>query len=172
VIRWPIGLRGRDANEIERARISIMARSLNAPSPNHHFRLATRGRSIQMGHLQTKCAAAKRSPFDYLVGAAEQRKRYREAERLGGFKIEHELDFRRLLKRQISRLLTFKYSSDVDASLPKRLAIACTVAHQPARRRECAVWSIISTVSKKGAEPIRRASGCSLIMAENASFNS
>ena len=23
------------------------------PSPNHHFRLATRGRSIQMGQLQT-----------------------------------------------------------------------------------------------------------------------
>ena len=49
------------ANEIERARISMMARSLKGsinrpdteaqdqPSPNHHFRLATRGRSIQKG---------------------------------------------------------------------------------------------------------------------------
>ena len=32
VIRWPYGLRGRDVNEIERARISMMARSSKAPS--------------------------------------------------------------------------------------------------------------------------------------------
>ena len=59
-----MGLRGRDVNEIERARISMMARSSQAPSigriqmrktntsPNHHFRLATRGRSIHMVELR------------------------------------------------------------------------------------------------------------------------
>src|SRR4029077_6340365 len=60
----PSRLRGRDANEIERARISMMARNINVPSragyrsarpitPNHHFWLATHGRSIQKGHKAT-----------------------------------------------------------------------------------------------------------------------
>ena len=58
-------LRGRDANEIERARIIHDGQELKVsinrpdteaqdqPSPNHHFRLATRGRSIQMGQQRT-----------------------------------------------------------------------------------------------------------------------
>jgi hypothetical protein len=79
------------------------------------------------------------SLFDDLVGAAEQRIRDGEAQRFRGLEIDHELDFRRLLKRQISRFLTLEYSPGVDASLSKSLTLIRTIAHQPARRRECAV---------------------------------
>jgi hypothetical protein len=34
--------------------------------------------------------------FDHLVGGGEQRRRNFEAERLGGFEIEDEVEFRRL----------------------------------------------------------------------------
>ena len=45
--------------------------------------------------------------FDHLVGASEQRRRHGEAERLGGLKINDQLEFGRLFNRQITRLCTF-----------------------------------------------------------------
>jgi hypothetical protein len=44
--------------------------------------------------------------FDHLIGAAEQRNREGEAERLGGFEVEDQLDFHCLLDRQVGRLGT------------------------------------------------------------------
>jgi hypothetical protein len=80
--------------EIERARISMMARNATVPltgriqkrktnqSPDRHFRLATRGRSIQMGqeprsarlsdHLVGKCRSQARSTARRLRSASEQ----------------------------------------------------------------------------------------------------
>jgi hypothetical protein len=42
--------------------------------------------------------------FDHVVGAGEQRGRHREAERLGGGQVDHEIELGRLLDRDIGRL--------------------------------------------------------------------
>jgi hypothetical protein len=44
--------------------------------------------------------------FDHLVGAGEQLRRHVEAERLSGGQIDDEIEFGRLLYRQISRFGT------------------------------------------------------------------
>src|SRR5215510_1328276 len=46
--------------------------------------------------------------FDDLVGAGEQHWRHVEAERLGGFEVDHQLVLRWRLHRQISWLLPFQ----------------------------------------------------------------
>jgi hypothetical protein len=58
---------------------------------------------------------SKRILFDHLVGAADERQRDSETERLGGLEVDDQFDFRRLLDRQITRLLALQNSSDVDA---------------------------------------------------------
>ena len=44
-----------------------------------------------------------RSSLDHLIGEREQRRWYGEAERLGGFEIDHEFELRRMLARHIAR---------------------------------------------------------------------
>jgi hypothetical protein len=44
--------------------------------------------------------------FDHLIGAREERRRDRKAERFGGFEIDVKLKFRWLLNRQARRIGT------------------------------------------------------------------
>ena len=53
--------------------------------------------------------------LDHLVGAAKQRKRDRQPKRLGGLLIDYQLNFCRLLDRQIGRFLAFENPPGVDA---------------------------------------------------------
>ena len=46
-------------------------------------------------------AVDPKGSFDDLVGAAEDGKRHRKAERIGGFQIDDQLEFRRLTDRQV-----------------------------------------------------------------------
>jgi hypothetical protein len=55
--------------------------------------------------------------FDHLVGAGEQRWRHVEAERLGTLEVDNELEFSRLLNRQITRFLAFEDAADISADL-------------------------------------------------------
>src|SRR6516165_5255303 len=71
------------------------------------------------------------SLFDHLVGASEQRWWDRQPERLGGFKVDDEIELGSPLHWQILRLLAFENATDVSAREAMRLDEARTVAHQP-----------------------------------------
>src|ERR1700730_300275 len=70
--------------------------------------------------------------LDNLVGAGEQRRRHREAERPGGLQIDDELELDRLLHRQVGWFLALEDAADVNASLANCISNARSVAHQPA----------------------------------------
>src|SRR5215831_16731205 len=60
--------------------------------------------------INSGCEQSQRaSPlFDDLIGAGEQRLRHVKAERLGGLKVEHQLEFGRQLYGQIGGLCSLK----------------------------------------------------------------
>src|SRR5205807_6286497 len=76
--------------------------------------------------------------FDDLVGAGEQRLRHGEAEGLGGFEVDHQLKFARLLDRQVARLGALEDLSGVNAGLAKDSGKAGSIADQAACRDELA----------------------------------
>jgi hypothetical protein len=71
--------------------------------------------TARSGHKQTPAPQQTALLFDYLVGAAEQRERHGEPERLGGPQVDDQLDFRELLDRQVRRPLALQNSAGVDA---------------------------------------------------------
>jgi len=78
--------------------------------------------------------------FDDLVGAGENRWRHGEAELLGGLEVDHQLEGRRLLDRQIGGLLALENPSGVNASLAKGRSDAGPIADQAAgsgKFRQC-----------------------------------
>src|SRR5438477_3757102 len=76
--------------------------------------------------------------FDHFVSELLQIGRHVEAEHLGGRQIDGELEFRRLLDRQVARPLAFENSPGVDAGLAIAVGDADPVAHQAAGRGELA----------------------------------
>ena len=60
---------------------------------------------------------SKRTLFDHLVGAGEQRRRHFEAERFGGLEINCELVRRRCLDRKVGGLLALEDAADINAVL-------------------------------------------------------
>src|SRR5262249_19546639 len=72
--------------------------------------------------------------FDHLVGAAEERDRDCETERLGGLHVDDEFDFRRLLHRQVRRVLALEDAAGVDATETIRVPDTASVAHQATGR--------------------------------------
>src|SRR5690348_3003188 len=79
------------------------------------------------------------SLFDQLVGAALQRHRNGEAERLRGLEVDDELDFRGLLNRQVGWLFALEDAAGVDADLAKQLRNIGSIAHQTTGRGELAI---------------------------------
>ncbi len=66
-------------------------------------------RHVRKVPFPDSCIAAKQTLFDHFVRAGEHRCRQIEAERLGGFQIDHQLVLGRRLHRQISRLRSGPY---------------------------------------------------------------
>jgi hypothetical protein len=67
--------------------------------------------------------------LDHLVGAADKWQRNREAKRLRGLEIDDHLDFRRLLDRQVGRLLTLENPAGEDAYLAVRIRPSGAIAN-------------------------------------------
>ncbi len=61
--------------------------------------------------------------LDHLVGAHQERFRYREAERLGRLEVDHELELGRLLDGQVGRSSALEDLIDVGRGAPTKSAI-------------------------------------------------
>ena len=70
--------------------------------------------------------------FDHLVGAAEQRQRYIDAQCLGTFKIDEEFDFAGPLNGQVAGVVAFENTTRVDAGETIGIPDYGPVAHQAA----------------------------------------
>jgi len=75
--------------------------------------------------------------LDYLVGAHEDGIRNRDAERLGGLHVHHQLELRWLLDRQITWLCALEALIDIDCGPLKHFSRIGPVAHQAADFWKC-----------------------------------
>ncbi len=70
------------------------------------------------------------SSFDDFVGRGEQRRRHREAERLGGPKVYHQLVLGRPLHWQVGWLLALEDAIDVSRRAPEVVDQIRRIGHQ------------------------------------------
>src|SRR5207244_6984734 len=90
--------------------------------------------------LRTRAPQQNLVLFNHLVGARKQRWRHLDAERLGGFGVDHQLELARLLDRQIRWLGALEDATGIDAELTIRVREAGSVAHQPAGFGKVTLW--------------------------------
>src|SRR5437870_3760185 len=81
-------------------------------------------------------AAVSQPLLDHPVGAAEQRQRYVDAERLCGLEVDDHLDLGNLLHRKVGGLVALENAAHVDAGQSPGIGRTGTVAHQAAGRSE------------------------------------
>src|SRR5262252_1991729 len=69
---------------------------------------------------------------DHLVGEDVELRRDRHSERVGGLAIDHQVEFRRLLDRQVARLGALDNLVDERCGAAEEIGEVLAVAHQPA----------------------------------------
>src|SRR5215469_16835659 len=88
---------------------------------------------------RTFCATVKTSLFNHLVSDAKQSRREAEAECLGGFEVDYQLEFGWLLDRQIGWLGAFENAIDVPCRVAEFFGAIISIGNQAARFRKKAV---------------------------------
>src|SRR5262245_15624585 len=91
--------------------------------------------------------------FNHLVGAAEQRGRQVEPERLARLEIDCQLEFDRKLHRKLARLLALEDAIGVARRAAVTIETVVSVGQQATKLREDAVWI-------NGGKPIARRQRC------------
>src|ERR1700730_17418672 len=69
--------------------------------------------------------------FDDIVGEGEERRRDCEAERLRGLEVNDQLEFRRLLDREVGRFRAFEDFVHVDHASTQQIAKVRTIGYEP-----------------------------------------
>ena len=78
--------------------------------------------------------------FDHLIGALLEMYRHVKAERLGGFQIDHQLEFDRGLHGKLARFLALKNAIDIRRRAPKIIGQVISVGQQAAEFSEDTEW--------------------------------
>ena len=68
--------------------------------------------------------------FGHLIGSIQHRLRIREADLLGGFEINHQLEFRRLLHWQIGGFCSLEYLINGDSGATVDLDLVGRIRHK------------------------------------------
>ena len=74
--------------------------------------------SANSGHRDKACLSAIRHSLDHLIGAADERVRDIDTERLGGPKIDDQLNFGQLLDRYVTWFVALENASGGDTKQP------------------------------------------------------
>src|SRR5215831_1088436 len=85
-----------------------------------------------LGAYAFRPRASSIGSFDHLVGAGDQGRRESNAKGLGGFEVEGQFDFRRLLNRQLCGLCTLQDFIHVDCCTTVLVRDVGSIAHEPA----------------------------------------
>jgi hypothetical protein len=94
----------------------------------HHFRFASNNEliaDIAARRIRAKLrrvSANNSSLFEHFIGTARQRQWDGNAKRFGRLQIDVHLDFSCLLHRQVSRLIAFENSANVDSGEAMRIS--------------------------------------------------
>src|SRR5262249_49813633 len=72
--------------------------------------------------------------LDHLIGTREQRRRDFEAEGFRGLQVDHELESRGLIDRQVGGVLALENPRDLESSAAVAVWNVVGIAHQPPRR--------------------------------------
>ena len=125
--RFPCNVFGRELCRLPKSQCSFCVQQSRAAHVSHGSWAAVRPgpamlpQRISNRTLRRPTAAMSRRSkkiaylFDHLVGSTEQRKRKCQTKCPRGFEIEHKLNFRGLLDRQVGRFLAFENASRIVA---------------------------------------------------------
>jgi len=72
----------------------------------------------------------KQTPFDHLIGAAEQSCWHFEPKRLGGLQIDHQLELDWGLDRELARLLSLEDTININGRTPVLIDDVWTIRDQ------------------------------------------